>query len=231
MDLKENLEAAEDAVTYIKKLEIRASNKVSDRLAAQGGVENLTAQVRDYDAKNPNKPFPHGKLWAPTAINVLQKTRTSAAFEEKMVDLDVRLDLVKAEDAQLVKMRARWAATLGSKAGNCQEQAIGALLHLFDQFKTVRPLHLMKFSAQGYDHVWVGVGLANTWNKADKKGRHNLREWGQHAVWCDPWQGDGVAFAIADFIKGKVRNLDAIFKCNTPELVEEGVPISIVKFD
>jgi hypothetical protein len=226
MGLKENLEAAEAAVKYVKGLGIRANNKVWDRLAAEGGVDFM---------KNGTGFKIGGKTLAPTAIMAVKNTREDAADAVADAQDDMALPLLfgaaTAEDAQLATYRARWGVTLGSKAGNCEEQAIGALLYLFDNYGQVRPLHLMTFSEKGYDHVWVGVGLKDTWNKLDTKKKHNLREWGPDAVWCDPWQGDGVAFAVADFIKGKVRNLNASFKCNTPELVEAGVPISKAKFD
>ncbi len=226
MGLKENLDAAEAAVKYVKGLGIRANNKVSDRLAAEGGGVDFM--------KNKTGLNIGGKILAPTAVMAVANTRQNAAVAvNDALDspgMDMRC-LFGEEDAQLVAYRARWGVTLGSKAGNCEEQAIGALLYLFDNYGQVRPLHLMTFSAKGYDHVWVGVGLGAKWDEKDKKGNHNLGNWGENAVWCDPWQGDGVAFAVADFVKGKVRNLNAIYKCNTPELVEKGVPISKARFD
>ena len=36
-----------------------------------------------------------------------------------------------------------------------------------------------------------------------------------------------MAFAIDDLVKGKVRNLNAIYKCNTKERVERGFPESL----
>jgi len=57
----------------------------------------------------------------------------------------------------------------------------------------------------------------------------NLRSWGDEAVWVDPWQGDGKTFAIDDLVKGKVRNLNAIFRCHTAAFVEAGVPNSLFR--
>ena len=106
-----------------------------------------------------------------------------------------------------------------NKYGNCFEQAIMAFIFLYD--RGVRPLDLMTFGSPSYDHVWTCIGLAPGWQGS------NLRSWGADAVWCDPWQGEGVAFAIDDLVKGKVRNLNAIYRCNTAELVEQGNPKSL----
>lgn len=110
-----------------------------------------------------------------------------------------------------------------TKFGNCWEQAIIAFVYLHE--KGLRPLDLMSFTTAGYDHVWVGIGLHRGWT-AD-----NLRSWGTDAVWCDPWQADGVVFAVSDLIKGSVRNLNAIYKCNTSELVEAGMPESMIRVE
>lgn len=50
------------------------------------------------------------------------------------------------------------------------------------------------------------------------------------AVWCDPWQCRTVrAFAITDLVAGRVRNLDAIYKLNTAELIGAGKPVSFYR--
>ncbi len=115
--------------------------------------------------------------------------------------------------------------TKRTKFGNCWEQAAIAFVYLFE--KGVRSLDYMAFDndAGGYDHVWVGIGLDQGWQ------RKNLRSWGADAVWCDPWQGDGMTFSIDDLVKGKVRNLNAIYKCNTAERVEAGNPESMCRVD
>lgn len=110
-----------------------------------------------------------------------------------------------------------------TKFGNCWEQAMMAFVYLYD--KGLRPLDFMAFSSGGYDHVWVGIGLHPGWQP------DNLRSWGDEAVWCDPWQGDGVVFAVSDLVKGAVRNLNAIYKCHTCELVEAGMPASRMRVD
>ncbi|WP_143062251.1 hypothetical protein [Paraburkholderia diazotrophica] len=120
-------------------------------------------------------------------------------------------------------MRGTAEHVRNTKYGNCWEQAIIAFVHLYD--KGLRPLDLMQFTTAGYDHVWVGIGLHPGWQS------NNLRSWGPDAVWCDPWQGDGVVFAVSDLVKGAVRNLNAIYKCNTCELVEAGMPLSLIRVD
>jgi hypothetical protein len=71
--------------------------------------------------------------------------------------------------------------------------------------------------ADGYDHMWAVIGLHAGWQS------DNMRSWGADAVWVDPWQrDDGVHFSITDFVAGKVRNLNAIFKCDSVERVEAG---------
>ena len=109
-----------------------------------------------------------------------------------------------------------------SRLGNCHELAELALVWLYDH--GTRPLDLCAFTAAGYDHVWVMIGL-DPGATSD-----NLKTWGPDAVWCDPWQGDGVAFAIEDLIKGNVRNLNWQYKCNTRELVEAGRTTRIDSF-
>jgi hypothetical protein len=108
-----------------------------------------------------------------------------------------------------------------TRYGNCWEQAMVAFIYLYD--KGLRPLDYMAFSTAGYDHVWVGVGLHPGWQG------NNLRSWGDEAVWCDPWQGDGVVFAVSDLVKGAVRNLNALYKCDSCERVEAGMPRSLMR--
>ena len=113
--------------------------------------------------------------------------------------------------------------TKKTKFGNCWEQAITAFVYLHE--KGVRPLDLVAFDndAGGYDHVWVVIGLDQNWE------RQNLRSWGVNAVWCDPWQGDGMVFAVDDLVKGKVRNLNAIYKCDSVRRIEAGNPASLFR--
>lgn len=115
------------------------------------------------------------------------------------------------------------ATVRGMGYGNCGEQAIVTFMFLYEQ--DWRPLDLMCFdpTVPGYDHCWVVIGLDAAWE------RDNLRSWGPEAVWCDPWQGDGVVFAISDFVKGAVRNLNANYNCDTYERVEAGKPQSLLR--
>jgi hypothetical protein len=102
------------------------------------------------------------------------------------------------------------------------------MLWLWDTYQpqgTFTSLSLMGFTAAGYDHVWVVIDLDNNYAApSPPTGEQNLRNWGANAVWCDPWQGDGVAFAVQDLVKGKVKNLNFIYKCNTAERVAAGRP-------
>ena len=127
--------------------------------------------------------------------------------------------------------RKKVAHYISSGVGNCTEQAEIAMLKVFDDYPKVRPLDVMAFTNDEYDHVWLGIGLEPDWDKPGPKGKQNLRNWGKDAVWCDPWQSGGVWFAVDDLVKGKVRNLSAIYKCNTAERVAEGKPASIFHVD
>ena len=140
-----------------------------------------------------------------------------------------KLGVVRAK--HFTDIRKAAASYISAGVGNCTEQAEIALLKVFDDYPKARPLDLMAFSNKDYDHVWLGIGLASDWNKPGPKGLQNLRNWGKDAVWCDPWQSGGVWFAIDDFVKGKVRNLSAIYKCDSARRVAEGKPISMMHVD
>jgi len=189
MSLETNLSAAKEAVAHVKGLGLKACNKLSDRIAAAGGVDNVIGTDQGLRTMN------------------LGPAGTGVGISRTMPVGNYR-------------SRAAHFASVGF--GNCQEQAEIALVHLYD--KGVRSLDLVSFSAATYDHVWVVVGLA-----AGAFG-DNVRSWGADAVWCDPWQGDGVAFAIDDLVKGKVRNLNAIYKCDSLERIEAGLAISQARF-
>jgi hypothetical protein len=125
--------------------------------------------------------------------------------------------LVGAPAVDTVQIRN---GAIASGVGNCHELA--AVAYEWLRATAVTPIELMRFTAAGYDHVWVVIG------RVAGSDLTNLRTWGADAVWCDPWQGDaGVAFGIQSFVRGEVRNLNAIYRCNTVELVEAGVPAVI----
>ena len=212
MGLKENLAAAQAAVDYVKKLGILAINKSSDRIAASGGIDKVI-----------------GTGQGSGALSRMSATATTSQFQLASGPLATSF------------LRSRYGGTTGDtfrddvaryikeKAGNCDEQASIALLHLFDN-SAGRPLSKMAFTANGYDHVWVVIGLEPGWDDlTPPNNAQNLRNWGPDAVWCDPWQGDGVAFSVQSFVRGEVRNLNAIYKCNTAERVAEGKPIEILR--
>ena len=139
--------------------------------------------------------------------------------------------LTVVRNKHFTDFRKQVAYFISSGVGNCTEQAEIALLKVFDDHPDARPLDLMAFSNKDYDHVWLGIGLETDWDKAGPKGNQNLRNWGKDAVWCDPWQSGGVWFAVDDLVKGKVRNLSAIYKCNSAERVAEGKPVSMMHVD
>ncbi len=134
--------------------------------------------------------------WDNTALNGVDNTRDAAKLVPTWRDEN---DLARAR-----------------RYGNCGELASIALEYLFDHGIRAEYFH---FTEKGYDHAWVVIG------RVPNSILNNLKTWGPDAVWCDPWQGDdGVCFSIQDFVKGKIRNLNARYKCNTLELVEAGKP-------
>lgn len=187
MALAENLVAAANAVAYVKGLGILACNKVSDRLAAAGGIDSVIGTDQGMNS---------GDLGvAGAGVGVTR----GVAFGN---------------------LRSKVAHCINVGFGNCQEQAEIALLHIFDA--GIHPVDLVYFSNPDYDHAWVVIGL----DPGAQSG--NLRSWGPHAVWCDPWQGDGIAVSIDDIVKGKVRNMSAIYKCDSLERIEAGLPASMM---
>lgn len=139
--------------------------------------------------------------------------------------------LDKIRGTSFTSMRAAVGSFVAAGVGNCMEQAQIAMLNIYDNHPKARSLDLMGFSNPDYDHAWLGIGLDPNWNKPGPDGKQNLRNWGKDAVWCDPWQSGGVWFAIDDLVKGKVRNLSAIYKCNTAERVAEGKPVSMFRIN
>jgi hypothetical protein len=98
--------------------------------------------------------------------------------------------------------------------------------HGFD----VTASHGVGFTRESGVRAMTIANLRGTVEYVRRTGYGNC--WGQEAVWCDPWQGDnGVVFAVSDPVRGAVRNLNAIYKCNTCERVEEGLPGSLLLAD
>jgi hypothetical protein len=196
MSLAKNLALANEAIEHVRSLSIAASNRRSDRIRAAGGVDRVIGTDQGMRTLNLG-PAGQGVGAVREGVNdVLQGGFTVFA------------------------LRALAFAAARAHSGNCMEQAAIAFGYLAE--RGARPLDYVAFTKPGYDHVWVVLGLANSWK------RDNLRSWGREAVWCDPWQSGGVAFAIDDLVKGKVRNLDATYLCNTAERVEAGNPRSLV---
>ena len=188
MPLDQNLAIAAQAVAVARTYIRGSANRISDRIAAAGGIEAI------IEART-------GKC-----MKLTDDLNTSRAkIFPTLVD-NPEVDTTKIANG-----------AIASGVGNCHELAAVAFEWL--RLSNVTPIDLMKFTAQGYDHVWVVIGRVN------QSDMTNLRSWGPDAVWCDPWQGDnGVAFGIRSFVRGEVRNLNWIYKCNTVERVEAGIP-------
>jgi hypothetical protein len=219
MSLQDNLAAAEAAVAYVKSLGIKAINKVSDRIAASGGIDNVVGTEQGSAALDRiNKAITTGQ------------TVTMSQFQS--AGGGVSTSFLYARNGKKVgdTIRDDVARYIQERSGNCQEQAEIAALYVWDN-SACRPISIMRFTEPTYDHVWVVIGLAADYDKlAPKSTLQNLRNWGDDAVWCDPWQGDGVAFPIQSLVKGAVRNLNAIYKCNTADRVAEGKPVETLRW-
>jgi hypothetical protein len=242
-NLAQNLAMAQAAITNAKSKVAAASNVREDRLEREGGIEAVIAryrqEVRPQAAPAPppqtfqeKRQFwqarearvaaaPLARPAAPAApgpvtqlMLELYTARCSLTRRNRLLAQQLGRDLTHKEH---IEFSAQTAEACG--LGNCWEQASIAFVYLRDHGAS--PIDFMFFTAPGYDHAFVIIGRAQFSNFS------NLRTWGPNAVWCDPWQGrTGRAFAIADFIAGRVRNLDAIYKLNTAELVGAGKPIS-----
>ena len=213
MALKENLAAAEAAVAYVKGLKILAINTRAGRIEAAGGIDNVVGTEQGMASL--------GKL-----------TKYSSNSQIQAAGGPLVASFMRARNGGYngEPLRDRVARFIKEKAGNCDEQAEIAMVYLMDNYPACRPISKMGFNnkAGGYDHAWVVIGLEDDYNKASPIGGQNLRNWGADAVWCDPWQSGGVAFAVQDLVKGGVRNLNAIYKCNTAESVAAGNPTEIL---
>lgn len=241
--LEENLAAAETAIRAVKtRLTRGASNRRSDRLAQGGGIDQVYDLLHNHTA--------HHKLTSANSTNVSNSVGEKAAFfiskaeellPKKPSTIDKSLqnglsDSTLINAVENMRKTYTWptppqAIDIGNimdvrdaawfnRCGNCHEQSCCAYydLYMLLGYK-IDCIDLMTFANNDYDHVWVVIGRVN---ESDPK---NLSTWGDTAVWCDPWQNDGIAFAVQDLVKGKVLNLDAIYKCNTPELIANGKPI------
>lgn len=191
MGLKENLEIAEAVIADIAKLGILSANKIAHRITASGGIQRVIGTDQGTRAKNPGI----------AGIRL-------ASLRSRLPDLE--FDAMTADSVRKSAHRVETA-----KSGNCHELAMVAAARMIDKGGT--PVHLMKFTAEDYDHVWATIGVHAGWQP------HNLRSWGDDAIWVDPWQtDDGIAFSIRDFVAGRVRNLSALYHCASPEEVEKG---------
>ena len=205
MALAQNLAAAEKVIKEIKKLVPKgSSNKIFDRLRAAGGIDKVIAKGKGFDENR-------------TLMKEVYYARKDAKFT--LPPNPKPLDRIIS-----------WAqSAIASKAGNCMEQA--ALCFLGLVVENALPVDYMMFTNEAkergkplYDHAWVVVGRV-AGSKLD-----DCRSWGPDAVWCDAWQGDdGMAYSLKDFIAGKVRNTNALFRLDTVERINEGKPDSFLR--
>lgn len=241
--LDENLAAAWEVIKRVKsEITKGASNRRADRVKEGGGIDQVQKLLHDGTAH---------QLSTQKSINLFKGVQNKAAFfGNKIVEskaftppsLDPGLKAPLADatlDNEVDAMRKTyvwpkaptmpdilnimdvWNATLLNRCGNCHEQSCAAFYYLYCKIPgDVDCIDLMTFANKSYDHVWVVIG------RVDASDVKSLASWGPTAVWCDPWQNDGTAFAIQDLVMGKVRNLDAIYKCNTAEKVAMGNPMS-----
>lgn len=228
MALAENLRAAEAAVEYVKSLNIRAMNRLSDRLAEGGGVDTVIKTNPEQGLQAVIKDLQQG----------VDRTTAFAKAGPAGVGVNAIRQVLSSPDT-IINVKTNAIEITQRRYGNCHEQAQVAMAYVYNTYPNIRPLDLMKFGNDEYDHVWLGIGLNPGWNKVVPDGRngnaglkinkYSLREWGPDAVWCDPWQSGGVAFSVPDLIKGAVRNLSAEYKCDTAENVEDGWPMSMLR--
>lgn len=226
MPLAENLAAAQQVVDDINAYGFSAANRRRDRVAAYGGTEAVIGSI--LGKRNTGQ--------VGSNVGALRNANIGPNQSVDGLGNPLGNSIGQFLEISQVSVAANCVNILATHAGNCWEQAQVAFNEIFNRFLTVRPLDLMYFRNPSYDHVWVGVGLAPGWNtvspikvRGATIGRYNLRNWGPDAVWCDPWQSGGVAYSVDDLIKGKVKNLDAVYKCNTAELIEEGWPGSYLR--
>lgn len=241
-NLTENLAYAQQAIAHTKTRVHAAGNLREDRLRHEGGIEAIIARYRRTALPPPatapppqtfqqklqfferggttRQPRRPGLMSLPeprALIDDLLQSRTNYRLRARAEAAHLGRQLTRKES---IELSAETAAA--STIGNCWEQAATAIIYLRDL--GVRPLDFMYFTSPGYDHAFTIIGRAQFSNLS------NLRTWGPTAVWCDPWQGgSGRSFAISEFIAGRVRNLDAVYKLNTHELVGAGKPISFYR--
>lgn len=206
MSLEDNLADARNALGAVRNMHIVSTNQREGRIRAAGGMEAAIQSGQRVGARH------RGRL-----DYVLRAMRHGLDHQ-----LSLHETLFSANQTRFLRV------------GNCQEQCELVVEYLYA--RGAGPIDLMAFTAWGYDHTFVIIGLTGTStmlreNPGTGLYRPNLRDWGPETVWCDPWQGGGVVFAVPDLIRGSVRNLDSRYKCHTAESVEEGAPKSILRLE
>ena len=226
MTLAQNLTEAEQVISDMNTYGFKAANRRNDRVWAYGGTEAVIGS-----ALGKNNPGIMGDN-----VGIVRSVNIGPSLSVDGFGAPVGNSIGQLKEISHVSVAANCVNIVATHTGNCWEQAQVAFNEILNRFPAARPLDLMYFRNPGYDHVWVGIGLAPGWSTVSPLkvggatiGRYNLRNWGPDAVWCDPWQAGGVAYSVADLIAGKVRNLDSVYKCNTAELIEEGWPGSYLR--
>ena len=156
MVLAQNLTAAEDAVRWVKSLNLWASNRRSDRLAEAGGIDTALANNMVLGDMS------QGQLAGD--VTDLRGTTVGPSVVRDSAGKKVKNQLGKLEGLSLTDVLNNVATIWGQHRGNCMEQAELAFAHIYANCPAARPLDLMYFRNPTYDHVWVGVGLAPGWN-------------------------------------------------------------------
>lgn len=206
MSLEDNLADARNALAAVQNMHIVSTNRREDRIHVAGGMEAAIQSNQRVGARHPGR------------LDYVARAMRHGLDHQ----LSLRETLFSANQTRFVGV------------GNCHEQCELVVEYLCA--RGAGPIDLMTFGARGYDHLFVIIGLTGTSTMLREDPgtglyRPNLRDWGREAVWCDPWQSNGVVFAVADLIRGSVRNLDFHYKCHTAESVEAGAPKSILRVE
>lgn len=224
MSLAKNISLGEQAVKHVKATVLNgaSSNNIKAHvMQSMGGIEAMMKKnIFKVDMKAYNKLDEIAKN------NPITIKRGAAEIEKKWIWNSSQVLDYHVPGEPPIKTHYRIVARKAAdyRVGNCVEQAAIAYFWLDEEAKT-SPIDLVRFTALGYDHVWVLIG------RPQNKSLANIAEWGEtDTVWCDPWQGRyGMVYSINDLVKRKVVNLDAKFKLDSIENVQAGLPKSILR--
>ncbi len=222
MTLDTNLSVARSVLREIRGMGIRSLNNSSHRTQAMGGMDVAVGSSRQTGERT--------KDWGPLDDIFTQANRLYWSHTD-------------APDYTLAILRTNAGITRACGVGNCEALSEVTVRVLHDQFPEARPVDIMVTSnwlgvaRARYHHAFVVIGLSDGWDRLGLDPRNpelyapDLRNWGPDAVWCDPWQNGGVAFAVRDLIQGGVRNLDVRLRLHTREDVEAACPRSVFRLN